>query len=477
MTRSHRIFAACAIVFTMLIALVGAVAIGTSSGQTASSGSTTTTSLEPVPGSVTTTPAPTDNVPAATPEERKPTVTAEQCHERIGASEEKDRELQEQGITAEQCGLLLVELCQKVDFDGVRALGESDPSGKCAAVMAGVSTTQNTAPTSTAPGATAPSGTTPGSTAPPTTATPTPRQPDVVDLMIYLQKVSMAEGHVQGVGVTCEANCVLRDGITADTPEGMFAQLMSKGLVSPVFLDDAARTIAFQTGQEYTDTREVGDAAKAGSDTLIVLNWIKDPSTPTMLERGILPAGTTLYNTVVQDGKVVQFSYTTNRDRVYLKIWKGDTFLMWFDSCGNRTSDRPTPGVPETPTPPPHDDEPPTTTTSGPPPTGGPTPTTTPPACPPGEFWNPVTKKCGKLDTHPVGPGSPTPTQVQGPGPIHPAGPPNTAIEHPNPTTGCNPTCPGATTPTTRAVTPTVPPIVTSTTYQPPPTPTTMGGP
>jgi len=472
MTRSHRIFAACAIVFTMLIALVGTIAIGTSSGQTASSGGTTTTSLEPVPGSVTTTPAPTDNVPAATPEERKPTVTAEQCHERIGASEEKDRELQEQGITAEQCGLLLVELCQKVDFDGVRALGESDPSGKCAAVMAGVSTTQNTAPTSTAPGATAPPGTTPGSSAPPTTATPTPRQPDVVDLMIYLQKVSMAEGRVQGVGVTCEANCVLRDGITADTPEGMFAQLMSKGLVSPVFLDDAARTIAFQTGQEYTDTREVGDAAKAGSDTLIVLNWIKDPSTPTMLERGILPAGTTLYNTVVQEGKVVQFSYTTNRDRVYLKIWKGDTFLMWFDSCGNRTSDRPTPGVPETPKEPPHDD---TTTTTTPPPTGGPTPTTTPPACPPGTIWNPVTKKCGKLDTHPVGPNSPVPTQVQGPGPTHPAGPPNTDIEHPNPTTGCNPTCPGATTPTTRpGPPPTVPPIVTSTTYQPPPVATTM---
>lgn len=473
MTRSHRIFAACAIVFTMLIALVGAAAIGTSSGQTASSG-TTTTSIAPVPGSVTTAPAPTTTVPLATDEERSPTVTVADCKQRIGgSSQEKDAELQAAGITPANCLVLQVSLCQADKWDELRELGLENPQRDCVSILLGVTpTTSGDGNDEPAPNGTTPTTAVPSTTTAPTTAgggntsttlgAPDVREPDVIDIAIFLQKVALSEDRVQGVGVTCEVNCVIQDGIVGDTPEEMFTDLLIKGAMSPLFLDDAARTIRANQNQPYEETRAVGDAGKAGSDLAIVVEFVRGST----VERGVIPAGTTLYNTVVSNGQVVQFSYTTNRDRVYIKFWKDNTFLMYFDSCGNRASDRPTPGVPETPTPPPHDDEPPPTTTSTPPGTGGPTTSTTRPSG-------------GKVDTHPVGPGSPTPTQVQGPGPTHPAGPPNTGIENPNPTTGCNPTCTGATTTTTRpGPPPTVPPIVTSTTY-PTPTgpPTTMGGP
>ena len=466
----------------VVLLVVGVIALPNKDSTTTVAAGAEGTSTTAVPGSVVTAPAPTDDVPLATEEERSPTVTVADCKKRIGdISQEKDAELQAAGITPANCLILQVSLCQSEKWDELRELGLENPQRDCVSLLLGVT------PTTTGDGndEPAPNGTTPTTAAPSTTTTPTTagggntsstlgapdvREPDVIDIAIFLQKVALSEGRVQGVGVTCEVNCLIQDGIVGDTPEEMFTDLLIKGAMSPLFLDDAARTIRANQNQPYEDTRAVGDAGKAGSDLAIVVEFVRGST----VERGVIPAGTTLYNTVVSNGQVVQFSYTTNRDRVYIKFWKDNTFLMYFDSCGNRASDRPTPGVPETPTPPPHDDEPPTTTT--PPPTGGPTPTTVPPSCPPGEFWNPVTKKCGKLDTHSVGPQAPTPTQVQGPGPTHPAGPPNTGIENPNPTTGCNPSpCPEATVPTTRpGPPPTVPPIVTSTTYQPPPVATTM---
>jgi hypothetical protein len=160
---------------------------------------------------------------------------------------------------------------------------------------------------------------------------------------------------------TCEHECVLRDGIKGDTASEMAVELLSKGVMSPPLLDDAARYIVSETGRGagYNDDRPVGDLHKAADDLEIVFEFIDGSD----VSRGVIPAGTRRWNTVVQNGQVVQFDYALRKDRVFIRFEKSGVALEFFESCGNRTSENPVPGIPEVPEPP-HDDNPPTTTTT-----------------------------------------------------------------------------------------------------------------
>ena len=219
----------------------------------------------------------------------------------------------------------------------------------------------------------------------------------VVQMALAAQAVAKERSYAVD-NTTCVSGCVLRDGIKGNTSQEMALELLSKGVMSPALLDDAAKYIQGEYGRDYTDTRAVGDLNKAADDLKIVFTFM-DGSTAT---RGVIPKGTTRWNTVVQDGRVVQFQYVLKRDRVFIRFAKDGITLEFFDSCGNRTSAKPAPGVPEVPEPP-HDDQPPPekpTPTTSPPAT---TPGTTPPrrTCPPPagvrpDQWDFV--KCRKKD-------------------------------------------------------------------------------
>ncbi|MBI2797888.1 hypothetical protein HYX70_01140 [Candidatus Saccharibacteria bacterium] len=482
MTRGHAIFAACAVVFTVLLGAVGVAGIAAKSGT--ASAQPTQQSPGPQGSDTTQVPAPTASVPPATTEERKAKVSLEDCQKRIGVTNnsDDDKKLQEAGITPTECLKLTVELCQGVGSDDAKVVQESSdklkqlgvdpPDTKCVAILAGVTTTTSngggstpsTSPSdTTAPSTTTavPSGTQPQGTAAPTTmattppSTAPPHQPDTVDLAIFVQKIAQRRGLVQGVGVTCETKCVVLNGIQGNTPEDMFSDLLLKGVGSPAFLDDAARTIMASQDKPYEDPRPVGDAAKAGWDLFIVLDFVRG----SMVERGVLPAGTRLYNTVVQNGTVVQFDYVTSTPRLYVKFWKDNAYIMFFASCGNRGSLKPTPNVPQVPVPPnlpPESTIPPPTVT--PPPTGGPT-------IPPPTVTTPTTKPQGKIaEQQPISnPAVPAPVKGCGPsgcGGVTPR-PPNPDINPgvPNPSTGCPQLCPGGSPPTTRATPPSSAPV------------------
>lgn len=175
-------------------------------------------------------------------------------------------------------------------------------------------------------------------------------EPEVADQAQAVQTVSRQRNY--GVdNTTCESGCVLQGGIAGATATEMFNDLMAKGVMSPALLDDAARTVL---GDAYSDTRPVGDVDKAADDLEIILEFVEGAA----VERGVVPKGTDVWNTVVRDGRVVQFQYTTRRDRRYISIAKDGVTLMFFDTCGNRVSLVPTPGVPEVPEKEvPHDDQ------------------------------------------------------------------------------------------------------------------------
>jgi hypothetical protein len=174
--------------------------------------------------------------------------------------------------------------------------------------------------------------------------------PEVAEQAQTIQTVSRERNYGLG-NTTCESGCVLQGGITGASATEMFNDLLAKGIMSPALLDDAARTVL---GTAYTDTRPVGDVDKAASDLEIVLEFVQGAG----VEEGVIPAGTVVWNTVVRDGQVVQFQYTTRRDRRFVSITKNGVTLMFFDTCGNRVSLNPTPGVPEVPEEEvPHDDD------------------------------------------------------------------------------------------------------------------------
>lgn len=210
------------------------------------------------------------------------------------------------------------------------------------------------APTSTeAPTTTAEVSTT---TAPSTTTTTTKPSDmdDVVAKALMFQAVAEQNGYHLGIGVTCQVNCVLLQGIQGETDAQKAWSLLSKAVMSPVYLDDAARTVRKKCDC-YTDTRPIGNMAKAADDYRIVMEAIMAGKG---ISSGTIPAGTLVYNTVVQDGQVVQFVYTTTKDRAYVQFDLADgTYLRFFTTCGNRTEEAP-PGTPETPNPPCHDDTP-----------------------------------------------------------------------------------------------------------------------
>lgn len=216
------------------------------------------------------------------------------------------------------------------------------------------STTTAAPTTSEAPSTTAASTTTEAPTTTSTVAgTSTTKPPDMSDpvaLALMAQKMAQQNDLHLGVGVTCDFNCVLLNGIQGQSDDQKAWSLLMKAVMSPVFLDDAARTVQ---GDTYTDTRPIGDPAKAADDLNIVMTFVESAK----VESGTIPAGTLVYNTVVQDGHVVQFSYITTKDRSYVQFTKDGRYIRFFTTCGNRTEEAP-PGTPITPNPPCHDDTP-----------------------------------------------------------------------------------------------------------------------
>lgn len=474
MNQQQRVVAALTIVFVMLFAAIGATFVSRSGAQQVAANNTPAAQdlgnrLDP--GSPGTTAA-----PGTTATTQPPPTTANPGCEQDGSHDVAD--------------------CVSERLDPGSTTSGTSPPGSEPGTTAAPGTSE--APTTTAaPSTTA--ATTPSTSAPPQEPiTPTwinmteAERSNLLHIAVDSQKVARERMYDLGFsddgGVTCSRECILSGGIKGDTPQQMSVDILAKMVKSPLALDSTAR---FILGDKYDDPRSVGDLDKAANDFSILVVFMvesfKAGQDPThehgWVEVGVIPAGTTLWNTVVENGEVKTFQYTTTKERRFVKFHLGDVTLGFFDSCGNLFGDNPPPDIPQIPEPchddnpachPPPSSEPPST----PPPTGGPTTTPPPHECPPGTIWNPVKKECGKLDTHPAGPQSPTPTQVQGPGPTHPAGPPNTGINpgQPNPTTGCNPSpCQGATTTTTRAAPPSSAPVQPS---QPKPsTPTTMGGP
>lgn len=378
--------------------------------------------------------------------------------------------------------------------DAADCLGQQlDPNGTTSGTSPPGSQPPGSQPPGTQPPGTNPPGTqAPGTTAaPPATTPPSPVTPawqsmseadrtKFLSMAVNAQKVARERNYDLGFdidgGVTCVKACILSGGILGDTPQQMSVDVLAKMVKSPLALDGAAR---FILGDSYDDPRPVGDLEKAANDWWILAVYMVESFKKGTAPQGAGPdwidnnegvqtgwyqPGEHIFNTVVQNGHVVQFEYTVVTPRKWIRYHLGDVTLGFLESCGNFFDHKPVPGGPPL-VPPPPELPPESTTTSSPPPTGGPT---TPPP----------TTTGGKHDSHPVAVGGPTPTQVQGPGPTHPAGPPNTGINpgQPNPTTGCNPSpCQGATTTTTRAAPPSSAPVQPS---QPKPsTPTTMGGP
>jgi hypothetical protein len=302
-----------------------------------------------------------------------------------------------------------------------------DPSSSATSTTAGTNPPGTDVSTTTAAPST--TATAPSTSAPPQEPiTPTwinmteAERSNLLHIAVDSQKVARERMYDLGFsddgGVTCSRECILSGGIKGDTPQQMSVDILAKMVKSPLALDSTAR---FILGDKYDDPRPVGDLDKAANDFSVLVVFMvesfkagQDPSHEHgWVEVGVIPAGTTLWNTVVENGEVKTFQYTTTRDRRFVKFHLGDVTLGFFDSCGNLFGDNPPPHIPQIPEPchddnpachPPPSSEPPST----PPPTGGPTTTPPPHVCPPGTIWNPVEKKCGKLDTHPAGPQSPT---------------------------------------------------------------------
>lgn len=269
---------------------------------------------------------------SAQPPSDNPTELLQKCKDMLFSASDADKEAA--GVKPARCLWAQQEVAKLAQSDGATS------------TTAAPSTTSTSAAPSTTE---APSSTT-STLAPSTTTTKPPDMSDTVALALMAQQMADQNGLHLGVGVTCDFNCVLLNGLQGQSDKDKAWSLLMKAVLSPVFLDDAARTVQ---GDTYTDTRPIGDPMKAADDLNIVMTFVSQAQ----LKTGVTPAGTTVYNTVVQDGQVVQFTYITTKDREWVQFEKDGRYIRFFTTCGNRNSEAP-PGTPITPNPPCHDDTP-----------------------------------------------------------------------------------------------------------------------
>lgn len=158
---------------------------------------------------------------------------------------------------------------------------------------------------------------------------------------------------------TCSKACVLVGGLLdrgSNNPDEVFITLFAKSVVSPVAVKDFANTVLSGADAEIDD--RPAEDPKAFADRINVLAQFFDGAHVTI---ELQKAGTSVVNTVVHNGKVVQFRYTVRNDRYFIRIEKNDVVLEVFVTCGNRKSAQLIPGAPTTKEEPPHDDKPPET--------------------------------------------------------------------------------------------------------------------
>lgn len=179
-----------------------------------------------------------------------------------------------------------------------------------------------------------------------------------LDTASAARKVARQRGY-EVDNTTCSKACVLVGGLLdkdSNNPDEVFITLFAKGTVSPVAVKDFANTVLSGADAEIDD--RPAEDPKAFADRINVLAQFFDGAHVTI---ELQKAGTSVVNTVVHNGKVVQFRYTVRKDRYFIRIVKNDVVLEVFVTCGNRKSAQLIPGAPTTKEEPPHDDKPPET--------------------------------------------------------------------------------------------------------------------